>query len=104
MAMQGAAMPGRAGLLTDANQSWLSVVGRLGEGGAAAEADAEARVIARQFNSPDTPTDEEKSARVLPMRGGLNPWEQASLAPMFGLVSIVPRSCCSWRARTPRTS
>ena len=83
-------MPGEAGLLTDANQGWLRVVGRLRDGVAAAEADAEARVIARQTNSPQTSADDEKSARVLPMRGGLTPWEQESLAPVFGLVSIVP--------------
>ena len=32
MAMQGAAMPRAAGLLTDANQTWLRVVGRLRDG------------------------------------------------------------------------
>src|SRR4029450_10665016 len=31
-----------------------------------------------------------RRARVRPMRGGLTPWEQESLAPIFGLVSIVP--------------
>jgi putative ABC transport system permease protein len=90
MAMQGAAMPRRAGLLTDANQAWLRVIGRLRDGVTAAQADAEARVIARQISSPQTPADQEKSARVLPMRGGLTPWEQESLASMFGFVSIVP--------------
>ena len=90
MAMHGVAMPRASDLVTDANQSWLRVVGRLRDGVTAAEADAEARVIARQLNSPQTPADQEKSARVLPMRGGLTPWEQESLAPMFGLVSIVP--------------
>lgn len=88
MAMHDTAKPGDAGLLTDANR--VRVVGRLRDGVTPAEADAEARVIARQANSPQTPADQEKSARVLPMRGGLTPWEQASLAPMFGLVSIVP--------------
>ena len=90
MAMQPVAMPRGGGLLTAADQAWLRVVGRLRDGVTAAEADAEARVIARQANSPQTSADEEKSARVLPMRGGLTPWEQESLAPMFGLVSIVP--------------
>jgi predicted permease len=90
MAMQAAVMPKGAGLLTDASQGWLRVLGRLRDGVTAAEADAEARVIARQVNSLQAPADQEKSARVLPMRGGLLPWEQDSLAPMFGLVSIVP--------------
>ena len=88
MAMHDTAKPGDAGLLTDANR--VHVVGRLRDGVTAAEADAEARVIARQTNSPQTPADQEKSARVLPIRGGLTPWEQESLTPMFGLVSIVP--------------
>jgi predicted permease len=90
LAMQGAVMPNRAGLLTDTNQAWLKIVGRLRDDVTAAEADSEARVVARQVNSPQTPADQEKSARVLPMRGGLTPWEQESLASMFGLVSIVP--------------
>jgi predicted permease len=90
MAMQSMAMPRGANLLTDAHQGWLRVVGRLRDGVTAAEADAEARVIARQLNSPQTPADQEKSARVLPIRGGLTPWEQESVAPIFGLVSIVP--------------
>jgi hypothetical protein len=90
MAMQGAAMPGRAGLLTNASQGWLRVVGRLRDGVTTVEADAEARVIARQASAPPTNAEPAKSARVLPMRGGLLPWEQDSLAPVFGLVSIVP--------------
>ncbi|MGH9374145.1 MAG: ADOP family duplicated permease [Vicinamibacterales bacterium] len=90
MAMQGQVMPSGVSLLTDANQSWLSVVGRLRAGVTVAEANAEARVIARQWNPAQVPAEQEKSARVLTMRGGLSPWEQESLAPMFGLVSIVP--------------
>jgi predicted permease len=88
MAVYDTAKPADGGLLTDANR--VRVVGRLRDDVTAAEADAEARVIARQANSPQTPADQEKSARVLPIRGGLTPWEQESLAPMFGLVSIVP--------------
>lgn len=88
MAMHDTAKPGDVGLLTDANR--VHVVGRLRAGFTVAQADAEARVIARQTNSPQTPADQERSARVLPIRGGLTPWEQESLTPMFGLVSIVP--------------
>jgi predicted permease len=90
MAMHSVAMPKATALVTDANQSWLRVVGRLRDDVTVAEADAEVRVIARQLNSPQTPADREKSARVLPIRGGLTPWEQESLVPIFGLVSIVP--------------
>jgi putative ABC transport system permease protein len=90
MAMHAAGMPRDAGFLIDANRAWVLVVGRLRDGATVAEADAEARVIARQLNSPQTPADKEKRVGVLPMRGGLTPWEQESLAPMLGLVSIVP--------------
>ncbi len=90
MAMQGRAMPRGAGLLTDASQAWLRVVGRLRDGVTTAEANAEMRVVARQMNAPQTAPDREKGAGVLPMRGGMTPWEQEGLAPMFGLVSIVP--------------
>jgi predicted permease len=90
MSMHAAGMPKDAGFLTDANRAWVLVVGRLRDGVTVAEADAEARVIARQLNTPETPADKEKRVGVLPMRGGLTPWEQKGLAPMFGLVSIVP--------------
>jgi putative ABC transport system permease protein len=90
LAMVGAVMPTGAGLLTDASQGWLDVVGRLRDGVTLAEANAEAPVIARQMNSPLTDAKKERSARVLAMRGGLMPWEQESLTPIFGLVSIVP--------------
>ena len=89
MAMLGAVMPGDGGRLTDATQRWLHVVGRLRDGVTAGEADAEARVIARQMNS-QTPAMDGRHAGVLAIRGGLMPWEQESLAPIFGLVSIVP--------------
>jgi putative ABC transport system permease protein len=80
--------PGGAGLLTDANT--MRVVGRLRDGVTLAEADAEARVIALQEESSQTPADQGTTAQVWSIRGGLTPWEQRSLAPMFGLVSIVP--------------
>jgi putative ABC transport system permease protein len=89
MSMHDTVKPGAApGLLTDANR--VRVVGRLRDGVTIAGADAEARVIAHQANSAQTPADQERTARVLPIRGGLTPWEQESLIPMFGLVSIVP--------------
>jgi putative ABC transport system permease protein len=87
MSMHDTVKPGDAGLLTEANR--VRVVGRLRDGVTPAEADAEARVIAPRASSPQRP-EEERTARVLPIRGGLTPWEQESLTPMFGLVSIVP--------------
>ena len=90
MAMQPIAMPRSPGLLAMADKSWLRVVGQLRDGATSARADAEMRVIARQLNRAGTAPDEEKSARVLPIRGGLTPWEQDGLASIFALVSIAP--------------
>lgn len=90
MAMQSVVMQGRAAPMTDPGQAWLLVVGRLRDGVTAAEADAEIRVIARQLSPSQTAAEQEKRARVLPIRGGITPWEQEALAPVFGLVSIVP--------------
>jgi predicted permease len=90
MAMQPLVMPRSPDLLRDASQSWLLVVGRLRDRVTKEEADAEIGVIARQVNTPGTPDDEVRSARILPLHGGLTPWEQESLAPMFAMISIVP--------------
>ncbi|PYQ73835.1 MAG: hypothetical protein DMG04_12465 [Acidobacteria bacterium] len=90
MAMQRVAMPTSRALVNDPNAGWLRVVGRLRDRTTTAQADAEMRVIAKQLNPPDTSRSQEKSARVLPVRGGMTPWEQDSLAPMFELISIVP--------------
>ena len=87
LAMQSVAMPATPELF---NSGWLRVAGRLRDGATVAQADAEMRVIARQLNPADTPPDRETSARVMTMRGGMSPWEQADLAPVFGLISIVP--------------
>ncbi|HZM59476.1 MAG TPA: ABC transporter permease [Vicinamibacterales bacterium] len=89
MAMQPVAMPRSPGFLAT-SQSWLKVVGRLREEATIAQANAEVRVIARQLNPSGIAPDQEKSAHVLPVRGGLTPWEQDALAPVFALVSIVP--------------
>jgi predicted permease len=90
LAMQAVALQNNPGLLQAPNAAWLRVAGRLRDGATVAEADAEIRVLAQQLNPAGTPADREKSARVMPMRGGLNPWEQRDLAPVFGLIAIVP--------------
>jgi predicted permease len=90
LAMQPLVMPRSPALLRDGSQKWLRVVGRLRDRVTTEEADAEIRVIARQVNSPGTPDDELRSARILPLRGGLTPWEQEDLAPMFAMIAIVP--------------
>ncbi|HYT73149.1 MAG TPA: ABC transporter permease [Vicinamibacterales bacterium] len=90
LAMQHVVMPTEPGLLDASNAAWLRVAGRLRQGATVAEADSEMRVIARRLNPAGTPADREKSARVVPMRGGLTPWEQGDFAFMFGLVAIAP--------------
>ncbi|HWB17806.1 MAG TPA: ABC transporter permease [Vicinamibacterales bacterium] len=92
MAMYPVVMPQSAGFGTTANQQRprVRVVGRLTEGASLGAADAELRVIAHDLDAPDTPADKQRRIRVLPLRGGLTPWEQAALAPMFELVAIVP--------------
>jgi predicted permease len=89
-AMLGVVRPTDADVLTDPNRAWFRIVGHLRDGVTLSEADAEVRTVARQVNAPDAPANKARGARVLPMRGGLTPWEQESLTPMFGLVSIVP--------------
>ena len=55
------------------------------------QADAEVQVLARRLNAyPVYPPDREKTVQVVPLRGGLTAGEQASLAPVFGLMSVVP--------------
>ena len=66
------------------------MVGRLTADASIAAADAEMRVIANGLDTAGTAEDKQRGVRVLPLRGGLTPWEQADLGPMFGLISIVP--------------
>jgi putative ABC transport system permease protein len=90
LAMQAVALQNNPGLLKAPNAAWLRVAGRLRDGTTVAQADAEMRVIARQLNPAGTPPEREKSARVMPMRGGMNPWEQRDFGSVFGLIAIAP--------------
>ena len=90
MSVQPWVMPAISDLLRDAFHAWLRVVGRLRDGVTPAQAGAEIRVLARQVNAPGTPDDEMRSARILPLRGGMTPWEQEALAPTFAMLTIVP--------------
>src|SRR5262249_10284468 len=90
MAMYPVVMPQDAVLGTTPNEQRVRVVGRLTDGASVAAADAEMRVIARSLDAADTPTDKRRGIRVLSLRGGLSPWEQADVAPMFELIAIVP--------------
>jgi predicted permease len=90
LAMAAVALQNNSVLLNAPDAAWLDVAGRLREGATVAQADAEMRVIAQQLNPAGTPPDRARSARVLPMQGGLNPSEQRDLGPVFGLIAIVP--------------
>jgi predicted permease len=90
LAMRAVALQNNPELLQAPNRAWLRVAGRLRDGATVVDADAEIRVIARQLNPAGTPPDREKSARAMPMRGGLNPWEQRDFGSVFGLIAIVP--------------
>jgi len=90
LGMHRVAMPSDSGLLTRPDTRWLRVVGRLRQGETVARAASEANVVARQLNGSGTPPDREKGARVVPVRGGMLPWEQDELGPMFALIAIVP--------------
>jgi predicted permease len=90
LAMQNEAMPTHPGLLTLPNAGWLRVVGRLRDGESVARADAEMRVLAARLVPPNTPPERQKSAAVTPIHGGLNPSNRSVLAPIFGLIAIVP--------------
>jgi macrolide transport system ATP-binding/permease protein len=90
LAMQSVAMPTQPGLLQMPDARWIRVVARLQDGATLTRADAEIRTIARRLNAPDTPPERLKGAEILPVRGGLNVYEQRELAPVFGLITIVP--------------
>jgi putative ABC transport system permease protein len=90
LAMQAVALQNNPGLVKAPTTAWLRVAGRLRDGATVEQADAEIRVIARQLNPAGTPPDREMSARVMPMRGGLNPWEQHDFGSVFALIAIAP--------------
>jgi predicted permease len=89
MAMQSQAMPSMPGLLTDDGAGWLRAVGRLREGATAERADVELRGLSKQAQ-PDAKPEEERLARVTPIRGGLGPADRSDVVPVFALLSIVP--------------
>lgn len=89
MAMQSQAMPSMPGLLTDAGAGWLRAVGRLRDGTTADQADVELRSLSKQAQLDARPEDE-RLARVTPIRGGLSPADRGELVPVFALLSIVP--------------
>ena len=90
LTMQQVAMPTEPSLLQAADVKWLRIAARLRRDASLAEADAELKVIVGQLDAPDTPLERQTTARVVPVRGGLTPWEQRDLRPVFGLVAIVP--------------
>src|SRR6266545_5310044 len=88
--MQRLVLPNPPGFLTAADTPWLRVVGRLRDGETKAHAAAEMSIIARRLTASGTPPDREKNARIMPVRGGMTPWEQKDFGPVFGLIAVVP--------------
>jgi putative ABC transport system permease protein len=89
LAMQRLLTPTGSGFFP-ANTPWLRVVGRLRDGVTVAQSDAEVRVLAEPLNPAGTPRQRKRSARVMSVQGGMTPWEQHDLGPVFGLIAIVP--------------
>jgi predicted permease len=89
MAMLRQAMPSMPDLLTDQGAGWLRVVGRLRDDATVEQADAEMRTLSKQAQ-PDAKPEDERLARVTPVRGGLDPANRSDLVPVFALLSIVP--------------
>ena len=90
LAMQEQAMPSRPGFLASKRAGWLRVPARLRPGATAAQAASEARVVAASLYPPGTPPEDVLTAAVTPVRGGLDPANQDEIAPVLGLLSIVP--------------
>jgi len=89
MAMYPVIMP-QSGGLPGVQWPRVRVVGQLASGASLAAADAEMRLIARALDPADAPADKRRGVRVLALRGGLTPWEQDGLAPIFQLIALVP--------------
>jgi predicted permease len=90
LAMVRLAIPHGPGLLTGPNALGIRIVGRLGDGETVAHAAAEMRVIAAPLDPGGTPSDRARGVRVMPVRGGMTPWEQNDFGGIFGLIAIVP--------------
>ena len=89
MAMQRQAMPSGPDLLSDRGAGWLRVVGRLRDSVTVGHADVEMRTLSKQAQ-PDVRPEDERVARVTPIRGGLDPANRSDAVPVFALLSIVP--------------
>jgi predicted permease len=91
LAMQPLVMPASPTLLHDADVAWLGVIARLRDGVTRSQADALVRVVAGDVNRRRRSVAErDGSARVLPVGGGMTPWEQQDFGPIFELLAIVP--------------
>lgn len=90
LAMQAVVLPTSGDLLTDPRDNWLQLIGRLRDGVTAARADAELRLLSPQIPNPSSEAADRVTLSTAPVRGGLNPVERTRLAPIFGLLSVVP--------------
>jgi predicted permease len=90
LTMQTVAMPTDPHRLQAADVEWLRVAARLRSGATLGEAETELKAIVGQLNPSPAPHERQITARLIPVGGGLSPWEQRELGPVFGLVTIVP--------------
>jgi predicted permease len=86
--MAAVAMPDQKGLFESLDGQWLYAVGRLKAGVSTDRAGAAMRVAAQQLpgSSPEAPME----VTVQTVAGGLDPENRREMAPVFGLLSIVP--------------
>lgn len=87
LAMTPVAMPDQKGLLESADGQWLYAVGRLQPGVSTKRASASLQAKASQMTG--VTAENLGEASVKRVTGGLDP-ENFSMAPVFGLLSIVP--------------
>lgn len=88
LAMAESAMPDQKGMLEHVDAQWLYVVGRLRPGISMDRASASLQVRASELagTSDENPVD----VSVQRVAGGLDPENRKDMAPVFGLLSLVP--------------
>ncbi|HYV97705.1 MAG TPA: ABC transporter permease [Gemmatimonadaceae bacterium] len=66
------------------------VIGRLKSGATIEGARQEANALGALMTAPDARSEDQRSLAVLPVAGGLDPSNRQQIAPVLGLVMIVP--------------
>jgi len=90
LAMIREAMPGQESRLGEANVAWLRVVARLAPGASLAQADAAVRSLSLPSRASRLASMPESLPVALPIAGGFDPGNQRDLAPVLGLLMVVP--------------